>query len=152
MSGYSYSMPADVYAVGAETYTTHDIAGILKASAGNIISRLLEIEHMPPGAHSLMQIELIHDFAKATFREVVVDCLAAYFYELEQRREEVLEAIICGTRSKYGMRMRLVESAIRRANGNQRYDLVLDMKRRITPKLYGDCVKVVYRTVFDSAI
>lgn len=129
----------------AQSYPPHhaDITKRLKACAGEIISQALVIEHVPQGARDIMQNHVVHDFVKAAFRDVVVDCLAAYFDRLEESRGEVLEEVVKRTRSKYGTRLRLVQSAIQRMNNWSSYDLLSSLETRVTPELYGALVLIV---------
>ncbi len=121
-----------------------DIKRRLRVCAGAIISNALTLEHVPSGARTLMRTPLIHDFAHDVFRNVVVDCLAAYFDELEGRRREVLEAIVHRTQSTYGMRLRLVQSAVERMTHRTNYsDLVQELEKRITPEMYEGIIAVV---------
>lgn len=121
-----------------------DIKKKLKACAGAIISNALTLEHVPAGTQALMRSPLIHDFVHDAFRDVVVDCLAAYFDELEERRREVLEAIVHRTQSTYGMRIRLVRSAVERMTHQSNYpDLVQELEHRITPQIYEGIIAVV---------
>lgn len=121
-----------------------DITRKLKACAGAIISNTLTIEHVPSGARDLMSNRLIHDFVRIAFRDVVVDCLAIYFDDLEDRRKEVLDDLVRKTRSEYGMRLRLLQSAIERTQYGLQYGYALDdLERHITPEMYGAFVAVV---------
>lgn len=116
----------------------------LKACAGSIISKTLLIEHIPPVAHSAMRVPLIHNFVHDAFRDVVVDCLARYFDELEERRREVLEAIVEGTQSTYGMRVRLVRSAVERMTQRPRYTNLVEMlEQKVNPEMYAEIIRVV---------
>lgn len=121
-----------------------DITTRLKARAGQIISRALIIEHVPQSAREVMANPVVHKFVRSAFRDVVVDCLAAYFDRLEESRTEVLEEVVRRTRSKYGTRLRLVQSAMERTERGVQYRNVLDeLYERVTPELYGSLVAVV---------
>ena len=116
----------------------------LKACAGAIISNALTLEHIPSSARTLMGTPIIHNFVHDAFRDVVVDCLAAYFDNLEEQRKEVLEAIVSKTQSKYGMRLRLVRSAVERMTYSKNSaDLIQELERRVTPEMYGASIAVI---------
>jgi len=121
-----------------------DITRKLKECAGAILSNALTIEHVPGSARAIMENSLIHDFIHNAFRDVVVDCLAAYFERLEESRREVLEAIVYKTQSKYGMRVRLVRSAVERMTYKSKYeDLVEELEERVNPEMYREFVGLV---------
>ena len=123
-----------------------NIAKRLKACAGQIISQALVIEHVPQGAREVMANPVVHQFVRAVFRDIVVDCLAAYFDRLEESRTQVLEEVVRKTRSEYGMRLRVVQSAIERTEKGAQYGNVLEgLGAKVTPEIYGSLVAVVRR-------
>ena len=121
-----------------------DITERLKACAGEIISQALTIEHIPDAAREIMGNHHVHNLVRAMFRDVVVDCLAAYFDTLEESRTEVLEEVVRKTRSEYGTRLRLVQSAMKRTNSASQYHNILaELEQRVTPEIYSQFVAVV---------
>lgn len=138
-----YLRQRDEVQQGIYPHTHADITRRLQACAGQIISRALTVDHVPQGARDLMANPLIHDFVRVAFRDVVVDCLAAYFDRLEESRREVLEAVVRETKSKYGRRLRLVQSAIRRMNNSPHYDFLNELEHRVTPEMYDGVIAVV---------
>ena len=121
-----------------------EITQRLKACAGEIISHTLTIEHVPQSAREIMANPIVHQFVRAAFRDVVVDCLAAYFDRLEESREELLEDVVRRTKSKYGTRLRVVQSAIERTYRGEEYrDVLTGITGRITPEVYNALVVVV---------
>ncbi len=123
-----------------------DITQRLKACAGEIISHTLNVEHVPQSAREIMRNPVVHEFVRVAFRDVIVDCLAAYFDRLEESRKEVLEEVVRRTKSEYGMRLRLVQSAMKRTERGTQYRNVLDeLETRVTPELYGSVIAVVRR-------
>ncbi len=118
----------------------------LKAIAGEILTNALTLEHVPSAARDLMSNNVIHGIVRAMFRDIAVDCLATHFNDLEERRKDVLDDIVKRTRSDYGMRLRLLQSAMGRTQYGERYQEVLDnLERHVTPEMYGEFVAVVRR-------
>lgn len=121
-----------------------DITNRLKACAGRIISQALIIENVPQSAREIMANHVIHQFVRAAFRDVVVDCLATYFTDLEERRKEVLDDLVSRTKSEEGMRLRLLHSAMERTHYGVKYrDVLNNLDSHITPQIYAGFVAVV---------
>lgn len=131
--------------LASQTYSHNqeDITRRLKARAGQIISQTLTIDHVPQRARGLMANPVVHSVVRLIFRDVIVDCLAAYFDRLEESRAEVLDEVVRRTKSRHGTRLRLVESAIQRMNNSPHYDILNDLERRVTPELYSQVIAVV---------
>jgi hypothetical protein len=129
-------------------YRQADITSFLKARAGQIITRALQAEHIPQEAREVMDSRLVRGLVRSAFKDVAVDCLAAYFGELEERRPEVLDEIIRTTRSKYGTRLRVLQGALEKRTGHE-CDLIDILEKQLTPQVYLACVHAV-RSEFSA--
>jgi hypothetical protein len=126
--------------IDGRTYERRDITTFLKARAGEIIGRTLTLEHIPRSVQRGINAPLLKGRIREMFKEVAVECLATYFLELEERKEEVV-ADIAKEIKKYGSRNRVFYAALEQAANGQ--DPARLLEERVTDTTYLGCVALV---------